>query len=243
MSTIATICARGGSTGLPGKNIRPLHGKPLIAYTIEQALACPAIDRVFVSTDDEAIAEAARRYGAEVPFMRPAELATSTAAKLPVIRHLVAAVGALGVAVERIVDLDPTSPLRSAEDILACVALLDAETDVVITGYPAEKNPYFNMVELDAAGHAALVKTLPGAVTSRQQAPAVYSMNASVYVWWRRTLERGLWDGAARLHVMPRERSIDVDTLLDFQLVELLMAQRKPGTHADPASTEETYVV
>ncbi len=243
MTTIATICARGGSTGLPGKNIRALHGKPLIAWTIEQALACPAIERVFVSTDDAAIAELARRHGAEVPFMRPAQLATSTAAKLPVIRHLVAGVEAMGVAVDRIVDLDPTSPLRSADDIVACIALLDAETDVVITGYPAEKNPYFNMVELDAAGHAALVKTLPGAVTSRQQAPAVYSMNASVYVWWRRTLERGLWDGAARLHVMPRERSIDVDTLLDFRLVELLMAERLPHTDAGPAGAEETCVV
>jgi len=243
MTTIATICARGGSTGLPGKNIRPLRGKPLIAYTIEQALACPAIGRVFVSTDDEAIADVARRHGAEVPFMRPAELATASAAKLPVIRHLVAGVEALGVAVERIVDLDPTSPLRSADDIAACIALLDAQTDVVITGYPAEKNPYFNMVELDAEGHAGLSKTPPGAVTSRQQAPAVYAMNASVYVWWRRTLERGLWDGAARLHVMPRERSIDVDSLLDFQLVELLMAERLPGAGAGSAPAEETSLV
>ena len=244
MGTIATICARGGSTGLPGKNIRPLHGKPLIAYTIEQALACPAIDRVFVSTDDAAIADVARRHGAEVPFMRPPELATATAAKLPVIRHLVAGVEAQGVAVERIVDLDPTSPLRSAQDILDCIALLDAATDVVITGYPAEKNPYFNMVELDAAGRAALSKTLPGGVTSRQQAPAVYAMNASVYVWWRRTLERGLWDGVARLHPMPRERSIDIDSLIDFRLVEMLMAEARPApAGAAAANAKESRVV
>jgi CMP-N-acetylneuraminic acid synthetase len=226
MSTIATICARGGSTGLPGKNIRLLFERPLIAYTIEHALRTPGIDRVFVSTDDEAIAAAARAAGAEVPFMRPAELATSTTPKLPVIRHLVEGVEAMGVQVDRIVDLDPTSPLRAVDDVLACLRLLDANTDVVITGYPAEKNPYFNMVELDGQGHAALSKSLPGGIFARQQAPAVYAMNASVYVWWRRTLDQGIWDSRVRLHVMPRERSIDVDSLIDFELVQLLMSRR-----------------
>lgn len=223
MLTIATICARGGSTGLPGKNIRLLHGKPLIAHTIEQALALPAIDRVFVSTDDEAIAEVARAYGAEVPFLRPAHLATATAAKLPVIRHLIETIEGQGLAIDRIIDLDPTSPLRHQADIDACLALLDAETDCVITAYPAEKNPYFNMVELNRDGIATLSKTLPGGVVARQQAPAVYSMNASIYLWWRRTFDHGIWGARTRLHVMPRERSIDVDSLIDFHLVEMLM--------------------
>ena len=227
MSTIATICARGGSTGLPGKNVRLLFGQPLIAHTIAHALACPGIDRVFVSTDDDAIAAAAIAAGAEVPFRRPAELATSTAPKLPVIRHLVQGVEAMGVQVDRIVDLDPTSPLRSVDDVLACMKLLDADTDVVVTAYPAEKNPYFNMIELDGQGLAGLSKTLPGGVFARQQAPAVYAMNASVYVWWRRTLDQGIWDGRVRMHVMPRERSIDVDSLIDFELVQLLMARQR----------------
>jgi len=225
MSTIATICARGGSQGLPGKNIRPLHGKPLIAWTIEQALACPAIQGVYVSTDDPAIAEVARSYGAEVPGFRPAGLATSAAPKLPVIAHLVGEVEAAGVSVSRIVDLDPTSPLRNLADIDACLELLDADTDCVITAYPAEKNPYFNMVELDADGLAGLSKPLGTAVTGRQQAPAVYAMNASIYVWHRRSLDKGIWAGRTRLHVMPRERSIDVDSLIDFELVELIMAK------------------
>ena len=158
--------------------------------------------------------------------MRPPELATSTAPKLPVIRHLVEGVEAMGVQVDRIVDLDPTSPLRAVDDVLACLRLLDANTDVVNTGYPAEKNPYFNMVELDGQGHAALSKSLPGGIFARQQAPAVYAMNASVYVWWRRTLDQGIWDSRVRLHVMPRERSIDVDSLIDFELVQLLMSRR-----------------
>lgn len=227
MSTIATICARGGSSGLPGKNTRLLDGKPLIVHTIEHALQTPGVEHVFVSTDDETIASIARAAGAQVPFIRPAELATSTAPKLPAIRHLVAGVEAMGIQVERVLDLDPTSPLRDLSDIRACLELLMPDTGVVITGYPAEKNPYFNMVELDPRGHAGLCKSLPGGVFSRQQAPAVYAMNASVYVWWRHTLEHGIWDNAVRLHVMPRERSIDVDSLIDFELVELLMAKRK----------------
>ena len=108
--TIATICARGGSQGLPGKNIRPLLGKPLIAYTIEQALAHPQIDRVFVSTDSPVIAEAARKAGAEVPFLRPSQLATHNAGKIAVIEHLVGWVVNHVGPVQRIVDLDPTSP-------------------------------------------------------------------------------------------------------------------------------------
>ena len=211
---------------MPGKNLRPLFGKPMIAYTIEQALRTPGIDRVFVSTDDDAIAAAALEAGAEVPFQRPAELASATAPKLPVIRHLVEGVEGMGVVVDRVVDLDPTSPLRIVEDVEACLTLLDADTDVIVTGFVAEKNPYFNMIEVAADGLVRLSKTPPGSVTSRQQAPVVYSMNASVYVWWRRTLKLGIWNTRVRLHVMPRERSIDVDSLLDFELVELLMKRR-----------------
>ncbi len=228
MTTIASICARGGSTGLPRKNIKLLYGKPLIAYTIEQALACPEIQRVFVSTDDQEIAEVARNAGAEVPVLRPAELASSSAAKLPVIRHLVEAVEQMGVPVTRIVDLDPTSPLRLVADIQRCIDMLDDETDVVITAYPAEKNPYFNMVELKPDGNVGLVKQLAGGVVARQQAPVVYAMNASVYVWHRHTLQKGLWDGRTKLHVMPRERSIDIDNAIDFKLVELLLAPASP---------------
>jgi len=226
MTTIASICARGGSTGLPRKNIKLLHGKPLIAHTIEQALASPGIQRVFVSTDDEEIAEVAKYAGAEVPFLRPAELASSTAAKLPVIRHLVEAIEKMGVTVSKIVDLDPTSPLRLVSDIGRCIELLDDETDVVITAYPAEKNPYFNMVELKADGNIGLVKSLVGGVVARQQAPVVYAMNASVYVWHRHSLQKGLWDGRVKLHEMPRERSIDIDNAIDFRLVEMLLGDR-----------------
>jgi CMP-N,N'-diacetyllegionaminic acid synthase len=225
MKTIASICARGGSIGVPGKNIRPLHGKPLIAHTIDQALAVKAIDAVYVSTDDPAIAEVARRHGARVPFVRPAELATSSAPKVPVIQHLCTWVAEQEGSFDRIVDLDPTSPLRTVGDIEACLALLDDGTDAVITAFESEKNPYFNMVERKPDGNIGLVCRPSGTVVARQQAPHVYSMNASIYVWHRHTLAKGLWNGRLKLHVMPRERSIDIDSPLDFAIVEMLMSR------------------
>lgn len=227
MTTIATICARGGSKGVFRKNVRALLGKPLIAHTIEQARACSSIERVFVSTDDEEIAAVAEAAGAEVPFLRPAELASDTAPKIPAIRHLVNYVKTLGIPVSRIVDLDPTSPLREPADILACIDLLTEDSDVVITGYHADKNPYFNMVQPMPGGGYDLVKKLDRSVARRQDAPAVYSMNASIYVWWENTLDKGLFGARTRLHVMPHERSIDIDDEVGFALVELLMGRKQ----------------
>lgn len=225
MSTICTVCARGGSVGVPRKNVRDLLGKPLIGWTIEQALATPSIDAVYVSTDDDEIARVAESFGAVVPYRRPAEMATSAAAKVPVIEHLVEHVESLGVAVDRVVDLDPTSPLRSIDDIEAAVALLDDDTDVVITAYQSDKNPYFNMVERKDGGEwVGLVN--PSDVVARQAAPKVYAMNGSVYVWHRSTLTKGLWGGRAKLYEMPHERSVDIDAELDFKLVELLLRER-----------------
>jgi CMP-N,N'-diacetyllegionaminic acid synthase len=223
---IATICARGGSVGVPGKNIRLLHGKPLIAHSIEQALAVTSIDAVYVSTDDPRIAEVAVRHGACVPFLRPAQLATSTAPKVPVIQHLCDWVETNAGPFDRIVDLDPTSPLRTVSDIETCLALLDADIDAVITAFESEKNPYFNMLEIKPDGSVGLVCRPEGMlVVARQQAPQVFSMNASIYVWHRHTLSKGLWNGRLRMHVMPRERSIDIDSSLDFDIVEMLMSR------------------
>jgi CMP-N-acetylneuraminic acid synthetase len=224
---LATICARGGSTGVPGKNIRPLMGKPLIAWTIEQALASGIFDRVCVSTDSAEIAGVAVAAGAQVPFVRPSELATATAAKLPVIQHLVQWVETNAGPVDRVIDLDPTSPLRDVADILACDALLDEGAELVITGYESDKNPYFNMIEHKPDGSIGRVCALAGNVVARQLAPKVYAMNASIYAWRRANLSDSLWSVAGlRLHVMPRERSIDIDHPIDFDLVELLMKQR-----------------
>jgi CMP-N,N'-diacetyllegionaminic acid synthase len=223
---ILSICARGGSTGVPGKNIRPLCGKPLIAWTIEQGLASRVADRVFVSTDSQDIADVARASGAEVPFLRPAALATASAGKLPVILHLVEWLEKHEGPVSRIIDLDPTSPLRDVADIQACDALL-AHADLVITGYESDKNPYFNMVEQKPDGSIERVCVPAIEVVGRQSAPRVYSMNASIYAWHRRSLGPSLWTaGQIQLHVMPRERSIDIDHQVDFDMVELLMNRK-----------------
>lgn len=221
MTTICSICARGGSQGLPGKNTRLLAGKPLIAHSIAQALAHPDIDAVYCSTDSEEIAAVAREAGAEVPFLRPAELATAQAGKLPVIEHLVSQLEAQSLAITRIVDLQPTSPIRMPGDISGCLDLLDDATDCTTTATPSEANPYYNLIELDQAGLAHLSK--PGAFVARQQAPEVWRLTGSVYCWHRHSLSKGVLGGRTRLHPVPAERAVDIDTLLDFKLVELLM--------------------
>ncbi len=229
--TIATICARGGSKGLPGKNIRAFAGRPLIAHTIEQALACGDIDGVYVSTDDERIAEVARRAGATVPYLRPAHLATDQAGKLPVIEHLVARLEAQGERIVRIVDLQPTSPLRESADIAAALRA-KPEADLVFSVCEAADNPYFNLVEPGADGWVHLSK---GQGTARRQdVPPVYALNGSIYVWQRAALARaaahGMWSVNAGVYVMPRWKSVDIDTLEDFEYAQWLH-ERQGGTH------------
>ena len=229
MIALCTICARGGSKGVKGKNVRMLQGLPLIAHSIRQARATRLFDAIAVSSDSDEILSVARDEGVDCLIERPAALASDTAAKLPVIRHCVEiAEAALGWRAEICVDLDATSPLRTSDDILAAVALLDmAGTENVITAMPARRSPYFNMVELDEGGVPRLVKDVATPVTRRQAAPVCYDMNASIYCWRRDALMHGdaLFSNGTRLYVMPEERSIDIDSEMDFALVELLMAR------------------
>lgn len=227
--TIATVCARGGSKGLPGKNIRDFLGKPLIAHTIAQALACPSVQGVYVSTDDEAIAQIARSAGATVPYLRPAELANDAAPKLPVIEHLVQHLEAQGLVIDRVVDLQPTSPLREAADISRAMACqTHAETgslaDLVVSVRAAADNPYFNLVEPGVDGWLGLSKGSGN--TRRQAAPQVFALNGSIYVWQREALRRstqagqGLWTNRIARYEMPNWKSVDIDDLEDFELAE-----------------------
>jgi CMP-N,N'-diacetyllegionaminic acid synthase len=226
--TLGTICARGGSRGVPGKNVRLLAGHPLIAYSIAQARRCEFIDRLIVSTDSEEIAAVSRTYGADVPFLRPAELASDTAAKLPAIQHAVRAIEQRsGSTIDYVVDLDPTAPLRAVEDIRACWDLIQRPgTDVVFTVTAADRNPYFNMVEV-VDGLARLSKTSDRPVVRRQDAPTVYSMNASVYAYRREHLMAAsrVVAGKARIIEMPPERSRDIDGPLDFAFIEFLVRE------------------
>ena len=174
MSVLCTVCARGGSKGVPGKNIRMLQGKPLIAHTIEQALSCSLIDRVAVSTDSREIAHIAEKAGAEVPFLRPPALASDTSAKLPVIQHALAHyIDTLGYKPDYVIDLDPTSPLRINDDIEQCLGMVmnDADCGSVVTGYRSNKNPYFNMLEISWDGYARLSKGADMSIARRPGCP------------------------------------------------------------------------
>jgi N-acylneuraminate cytidylyltransferase len=224
---IATICARGGSKGLPGKNLRPLAGKPLIVHTIEQARACRGIDGVFVSTDDPAIAAISREAGAQVPYPRPADLATDAAPKLPALEHLVAHLEQGGAEVETVVDLQPTSPLRTVQDIESALALR-ADADLVVSVTEPSHNPYYTLAEVDAGGW--LRPSKPARFDRRQDAPAAWGLNGAVYVWRRNALPlaiaQGFWSVRIKPYAMPRARSVDIDDLDDFELAEWLLQRR-----------------
>lgn len=225
---LATICCRGGSKGVPGKNIKDLKGKPLIAYTIEAAKASKMIDDLIISTDDNKIAETARNYGAAVPFMRPADLASDTASKWPVFIHAVEEYEKQsGKTVDYLVDLDVTVPLKTAADIDAAIALAlnDSTVDVVITGYEPERNPYFNMMEVNSDGFAEIVKKGERPIVRRQDAPEVYSLTPAAYVVKKSALyDYEHWSKAkCKIQPIPRERAVDIDTEIDFKIVEFLM--------------------
>lgn len=215
---VATLCARGGSKGLPGKNVRDFAGQPLIVHSIRQALACPGLAGVFVSTDDPGIAEVARQAGACVPLLRPAELASDSAPKLPAIEHLVAHLEARGWQIARVLDLQPTSPLREPGDLAAMLAT-PTEAGLLVSVKPAADNPYFNLIEPDGRGGWGLSKPHPAA--RRQDLPPVWALNGSMYLWQRAALARaaqhGLWSVAVAPFPMPAWKSVDIDDLDDFE--------------------------
>ncbi|MXN48876.1 flagellar modification protein B [Shinella kummerowiae] len=228
---ICTICARGGSKGVPGKNIRMLMGKPLIGHSIAQAKATGLFAAIAISSDSEEILGVAHEYGADLLIKRPDELASDTAGKLPAILHALAEAEArLGVEADYLIDLDATSPLRLPEDIQACANLLiETGTSCVITGTPAHRSPYFNLVERTLDGTVQLSKQLSKPVLRRQDSPECYDMNASIYGWRRDALSKDpkVFYPDTQLYVMPRNRSADIDEEMDFAIVKMIMQQRE----------------
>lgn len=225
---VCVIPARGGSKGLPRKNLKLLAGKPLIAYTIGQALQSQYIDRTIVSTDDREIADISRQHGAEVPFLRPADLAGDHVATIDVLLHAVQWLEEQEkYDFDILVLLHATTPLRSVNDINSCIKMLvETKADNVFSVTEAHRNPYFNMVEADEQGIATLAKK--GDFTTRQSAPKVYDMNASIYVWWKDVLknEKKIFLKKSLIYIMPKERSIDIDDDFDFKVAEFLCLNR-----------------
>jgi CMP-N-acetylneuraminic acid synthetase len=227
---IGFIFARGGSKGVPGKNIKLLAGKPLIAYAIETGLACKNLETVIVSTDDEEIARVAREYSAEVPFMRPAELATDTSSEWLAWQHAIKQVQMARGEFDVFVSMPVTSPFRDVSDVQACIDTLngDPATDIVITTREAERSPYFNMVKLDAAGYASVVIQPENAVVRRQDVPAVYDVTTVAYAARPEYILRAsrLFEGKVKTVVVPAERALDIDTPYDFMLAECIAQMR-----------------
>jgi N-acylneuraminate cytidylyltransferase/CMP-N,N'-diacetyllegionaminic acid synthase len=230
MKRLCTICARGGSKGVKNKNIRDLGGKPLIAHSLGQAKESGLFNKVVVSSDSDEILAVAKKWGADLTVKRPAKFASDTAPKLSAIKHCVEQTERIcNEQYDTIVDLDATSPLRSVKDIQEAVRLLESKKVAnVITGAPARRSPYFNLVERDEKGVVHLSKQPPVPIVRRQDAPRCFDMNASIYVWRRDSFFQSnqLFLGDTLLYEMPEERSHDIDSERDFQIVEFLWRQR-----------------
>jgi CMP-N,N'-diacetyllegionaminic acid synthase len=232
VTRICTITVRAGSQGVPGKNWRPLHGLPLYAHSVRHAVESGLFDRIAVTSDAREVLDHASDFGATDVIDRPGELASNTAGKIPAIVHAVLAVEeAVGHRFSTVVDLDATSPLRNIEDIVGAVALLEShQLESVITGSEAHRSPYFNLVEIDpVTGVVDVSKRIGDGFLRRQDVPRSFDMNASVYAWNRDALveDPRVFYPTTGLYEMPVERSHDIDSELDFQIVSWIMGSRK----------------
>ena len=228
--TVGAIFARGGSKGLPRKNIRLFNGKPLIAHAIEIALASKFINRVIVSTDDAEIAAISKEYGAEVPFMRPPELARDDSPEWLAWRHAIQKLGEEDnmTRMDIMVSIPAVSPLRAVEDVDRCIEeLVDSDADLVLSVTPSDTNPYFNMVTLDDAGFARLVLSSDSKISRRQEAPAVFQIIPIAYALRPEYVlnAHSMFEGKVKAVVVPGERAVDIDTELDFKFAEFLIKQ------------------
>ncbi|BCL60664.1 acylneuraminate cytidylyltransferase [Desulfomarina profundi] len=223
----ALICARGGSKGVPGKNIRKLAGIPLIGHAILKAMEVENISEVFVSTDSDEIAEVARKYGAIVPFRRPEYLAEDDSPEWKVWQHAVRYLqDNYGKPFFGMVVIPATAPLRSAEDIRRCVETFEEnDCDCVITVTEAHRSPYFNMVLTTEDGYSHLVIEREEHVFRRQDVPVVYDMTTVAYVVHPEFVlsAENIFSGKVKHVVIPVERALDIDTELDFKIAEFLL--------------------
>jgi CMP-N-acetylneuraminic acid synthetase len=233
---LITLCARGGSKGVPNKNIKKLCGKPLIQYSIEIAneFSNTVADKckIALSTDDEKILTVTRQCGLDTDYIRPEELATDTSGKVDVINHLVVYEEQLiGEKYDLVIDLDVSSPLRNKMDLIRAMDIIvnDPETYNLFSVSDAHRNPYFNMVELGEDGYFKLIKQLPFNVFSRQTAPLVYDLNASFYFYKRIFFEQNF-----KTVITPKTQifkvehiCFDIDSILDFEIMEFLISKNK----------------
>lgn len=224
---LALIPARGGSKGLPRKNILPIAGRPLIAWTIEAARTSNYIDRIVISTDDEEIAEVSKVYGADVPFLRPKELATDEAKSMDVVFHAIHTIEATGAIYDVVVLLQPTSPLRTREDIDCAVELLfSKDAGAVVSVCETEHHPYWaNMLPPDGNMKDFLRPDISN--INRQELPIFYRLNGALYLASIKYLKanKGFINSDTYAYIMSQDRSVDIDTAFDFKFAEFLMGR------------------
>ena len=237
---LITICARGGSKGIPGKNIRTIGGKPLIAYSIETAKKfCEAIagvcsTTITLSTDSDDIKNVAAQFGLKTDYVRPAEMATDTAGKLPVLVDVLNwEQQQRNLQFDYLLDLDVTSPLRTVEDLQLAFDILNKDENALnlFSVNHAHRNPYFNMVEQNESGYYSLIKKLPDGVVTRQAAPKVYDMNASFYFYKKSFFEsnsKTAISPKSLIYTMPH-LCFDLDEPVDFLFMEYLIENNKLG--------------
>lgn len=225
---IAVISARGGSKGVPRKNIIDVAGKPLIAYSIEaglEAVEKGILDRVIVSTDDEEIAEISRKYGAEVPFMRPAELASDSAKSIDLLLHAAQYYRQQGIVYDDMLLLQPTTPMRTGEDIVKAFEIYDEQqADTLISCYQEEY--ICDLVTYYKDGDVAVpVNEQHNAGVRRQELPDLYVRNGAIYISNIEYMirERKIFGGKLAMYVMPKERSVNIDTYYDLELARFLL--------------------
>lgn len=229
---LCTICARGDSKGVKNKNIRLLSGKPLIAYTIRQALKWGKARHVIVSTDSKKIANIAKRYGAEIPFMRSKELACDNAPKLFSVRDaLIESEKIFKEKYDIVVDLDATAPIRKIKDLDNSLKIfIKKKPKTLFSVVKTHGNPYFNMVENKGNGFVKLCKESLREVVARQKAPKVYSMNASIYFYARKFLLNQKhtmpFSDKTAIYIMDELSTYDIDSEIDFKFIEFLFKER-----------------
>jgi len=230
VQVIGAVFARGGSKGVPGKNLRMLGGRPLVSRAIEQALACTDVQRVVLSTDSEEIAEVGRAAGADVPWLRPADLAEDTSREWLAWQHMLGWLRDRNELPDRLLVVPCTAPLRQVSDLERCLEAASAPgIDIVLTVTEAHRNPWFNMVTVDEVGDARLVLEPPERIHRRQDAPPTFDVGTVAFVARPEFVlqSNSIYDGRVRAVEVPADRNLDIDTELDLEFAEFLLARRR----------------
>jgi CMP-N,N'-diacetyllegionaminic acid synthase len=225
MKTLFLITARGGSKGIPKKNIKSFNGKPLIQYSIDLARIFSSDENICVSTDDVEIISVAEDSGLRVPFVRPAGLATDTASSYDVIMHAISYYESIGINYDKLILLQPTSPLRTEQHLRESIALFDTDTEMLVS-VKAETDPSYLLLEEDEQGY--LKKKYQTSYTRRQDVPVVYMYNGAIYMYSVAALKKSNPASMTKIrkYVMDAESSIDIDTPLDWEIAQLIHMQQ-----------------